>query len=130
MNELLELLLGKIVQLHLKSERLLCNGLVRRVIVLFQIGMGEGIFHNNSLVRVERQHLFKEVEGLWICIGVELAPWDLWLVGQGLKVTSSLLIYDTVQIVRARTSQDSQDVVQLIKIMLSREDRSVREHLR
>ena len=33
-DELLELLLGKVVQLHLKSERLLCDGLVRGVIVL------------------------------------------------------------------------------------------------
>ena len=35
----------------------------------------------------------KNVCYLWICIGVELAPWDLWLVGQGLEVTSSLAIH-------------------------------------
>ena len=34
MDELLELLLGQVVQLHLQSERLLCNRLVRRVVVL------------------------------------------------------------------------------------------------
>ena len=32
--QLLQFLLGKVVQLHLKSERLLCDGLVPRVIVL------------------------------------------------------------------------------------------------
>ena len=34
MDELLQLLLGQVVQLHLQSERLLCDRLVRRVIVL------------------------------------------------------------------------------------------------
>ena len=34
MDELLQLLLGQVVQLHLQPERLLCNWLVRRVVVL------------------------------------------------------------------------------------------------
>merc|ERR1719234_1123877 len=46
---------------------------------------------------VERQHLLKKVKGLGICIRVELAPGDLWLVRQGLQVTSSLLVDNAVQ---------------------------------
>ena len=34
MDELLQLLLGQVVQLHLQSERLLCDWLVRRIVVL------------------------------------------------------------------------------------------------
>ena len=80
MDELLQLLLGQVVQLHLQSERLLCDGLVRRVVVLdysnqsnwsyivwshlFQIGVGESVLNHNPLVRVERQHLLKEVKSL------------------------------------------------------------------
>merc|ERR1719234_445840 len=71
---------------------------------------------------VERQHLLKKVKGLGICIRVEFAPWDLWLVRQGLQVTSSLLVDNAVQIIRPRASQDAKDVVQLVQIMLSRED--------
>ena len=76
--------------------------------------MGESVLHDNPFVGVEGQHLLKEVKGLQhlvhnmlsrdvpnhplflsfshlgVGVGVKLAPGDLWLVRQGLQVTSSL----------------------------------------
>ena len=44
-DQLLEGLLGQVVELHLKLEGLLCDGLVFRVVVLLQVGMGEGFLN-------------------------------------------------------------------------------------
>ena len=44
-DELLQSLFWQVIEFHLKLERLLRHGLVFRVVVLLQVGMGKGFLH-------------------------------------------------------------------------------------
>ena len=66
-------------------------------------------------------NIIENVCYLWICIGVELAPWDLWLVGKGLQVAPRLLVDDAVEVVGSGRAEDAEDVVELVKVVLARE---------
>ena len=48
---------------------------------------------------------------------------DLWFVWKGLEVAPGLLVYDAVEVVRGRGAEDAEDVVQLIQVVLPRENR-------
>ena len=48
--------------------------------------MGEGLLHHDPLVGVEGEHLLEQVQRLRVSVGVELAPGDLWFVGERLDV--------------------------------------------
>ena len=111
-------------------ERLLRHRLISRVVVLLQVRVGQRILHQDPLVRVEGEHSLQQVQGLAISGGVKFCPGDLWLVRQGLNVAASLLIDDTVEILLAWGTEDCKDVVELVKVVFSREDWSVGQHLR
>ena len=80
-------------------------------------------------MRVEGEHPLQQVQGLAVRVGVQLGPGDLGLVRQGLDIASSLLIYDTVEILLAGGAEDGEDVVELVQIMLPGEDWPVGQHL-
>ena len=81
-DELLEALLGEVVELHLEAEGLLRDGLVLGVVVLVEVRVRQGVLHLDAAVRVEGQHLLQQVEGVLVRAGVEPGPRDLWLVWQ------------------------------------------------
>lgn len=89
-DELLQRLFGQVVQLHVELERSLGGGLhgtaeetalkpaggnhrnksgraraphlVRRVVILLQVRVGQGLLHLDPLVRVKRQHSVQKVQ--------------------------------------------------------------------
>ena len=103
---------------------------ISRVIVLLEVRVSQRILHQDPLVRVEGEHSLQEVQGFAVRVGVKFCPGDLWLVRQGLNITASLLVNDTVEILLAWGTEDCKDVVQLVKVVFSREDWSVGQHLR
>ena len=115
--------------ISLIPKRFLSHGLIRGIVVLLQIGMGQGILHQDPLVGVEGEHPLQEIKGLAVRVGVEFGPGDLWFVRQRLDVAPSLLVNDTVEILLTRRAQDCKDVVQLVQVVFPGEDRSVGEHL-
>ena len=54
---------------HYLPEGLLSDRLVGGFVVLLQIRMSESLFHRDSFVRVEGQHLVQQVEGFRIRLG-------------------------------------------------------------
>ena len=52
-------------------EGLLCDGLVRRVVVLLQVRVCEGLLHQDPRVGVEREHSLQQVQCLAVSVGVE-----------------------------------------------------------
>ena len=66
-----------------------------------------------STIEVLPSETYDILPDLSVSVGVELAPGNLWFVGQRLQVRASFLVYNTVEIVRAGGAEDAQDVVQL-----------------
>ncbi len=64
--------------------------LVRRVVVLFEVGMGQGAFDRDPFVRIEREHPVEQVERFRVRIRVEPLPGDLGLVRQRDQVGARL----------------------------------------
>lgn len=91
--------------------------------------MSQGVLHNNAVVRVECQHLVQQVERLGVRVGVQPRPGHFGLERQRLQVAAGLLVDDALQILWRRGAQDTQDVVQLVQIVLAGEDRPVAQHL-
>ena len=110
-------------------KRFLCHWFIGWIIVLLQIRMGQRLLHEDPLVRVEGEHPLQEVQGLAVRVGVKFGPRDLWFVWQRLDVASSLLVYDTVEILLTGGAEDSEDVVELVQVVLPGEDWSVGQHL-
>lgn len=151
-DELLEGLLGQVVELHGDAEGLFGHGLrgkkdrkeieicaskkvrgnfhlVSGIVVLFQVGMRQGLLDRYPLVRVEREHFAEQVERLLVGLREELVPRNLRLERQRLQVAARLLVHYAVQVFLRRRAQNTQDVVQLIQVVLAREDRPIAEHL-
>lgn len=61
-DELLQCLFGQVIQLHVKLERGLSDGLICRVVILLQIRMCQGLLHLDPLVGVKGQHLVQQVQ--------------------------------------------------------------------
>jgi len=61
-DELFQLLLRKVVELRLESERLLGDRFVGRVVVLLQVRVSQRVLDVDSLRGVEGQHLVEQVE--------------------------------------------------------------------
>lgn len=62
---------------HFRSKRFLKkrrNHLISRIIVLLQVRMGERFLHGDAVVRVEGQHLAKQIEGLGVSVGEQFGP--------------------------------------------------------
>ena len=129
MYHLLEGLFREIVQLDLESERMLYDGFVRRVVELPEIGVLEGVLHVHAAVRVEGEQPVQQVESQGLGLGVELGPGDLRALGEALQVGSSLFVENAVEVVSGWGPHDTKDEVELIQVVLPREEGPVREHL-
>lgn len=60
------------------------------VIILLQVGMLQSLLHCGSLVRIEGQHLFEQINGLGISVWVDPVEGNLRLVGERRQVAAGL----------------------------------------
>ena len=60
------------------------------VIVLLQVGMLKSFLHCRSFVRIEGQHLLKQIDSLGVRVGVNPVEGNLGLVGERSKVAAGL----------------------------------------
>ena len=52
------------------------------IIILLEVGMLQSLLHCGSLVRIEGQHLFEQINGLGVSVGVDPVEGNLRLVGE------------------------------------------------
>lgn len=121
-DQLLEGLLGQIVELHGDAEWFFGDGLRKEkrekkplkapetplecfrthliggVVVLLQVGVRQSLLDRYPLVGIEREHFAEQVKRLLIGLREELVPWDFRLERQRLQVTSRLLVHYAIQV--------------------------------
>ena len=78
--------------------------------------MCEGVLCGNSLLRIERQTAFEEVESLVRSVGIDLGEGSSFFERKRSKVISRSLRVDGVVFLERRCSEDVEDESELVMI--------------
>jgi hypothetical protein len=119
---------GQVSIVERPVELLLGNGLIGRVVVRCEVGVGERGAGLYAGARVEDQHLLKELNGLRVCV-LELVLEGLALtLGQRLDESEGVLAADRADNIIWRGAEQFGDDGELVDVVLSGEKGLALEH--
>ena len=100
------------------------------VVQTFEIGVLQALLDSVSFFRVEDQQLAEQVEGHWVCLGIETCPALPVAFGQLADVLAGKIVADESHVFACRSADHSDRALDLVQIVISREERRPAEQLR
>mmetsp|Transcript_24596 Transcript_24596/g.21778 ORF Transcript_24596/g.21778 Transcript_24596/m.21778 type:complete len:211 (-) Transcript_24596:521-1153(-) len=107
----------------------LTNWLIIRVVEAIKVGMGKTFLDCISFIRVEHKHFTQEIKGKGVSLRVEGRPGLFASLWKGFNVFKSTLVAYESQVFRGWGTQNSDNSLNLIKIVLTWEERGSAKQL-